>query len=467
MTPLPTVREAGAALRSGALSSCELTQACLDRIEAENPRLNAFLTVTAEAAMAAAKNADEELRAGLDRGPLHGIPVAHKDLICTSGVRTTFGSKVFADAVPAFDAAIVERLRNDGAIMVGKTHLHEFAYGITSNNPHYGPVRNPWDPERIPGGSSGGAGAALASDMTMLATGTDTGGSIRVPASYCGVVGLKPTFGLVSKHGIFPLGFSLDHPGPMARTVEDAALMLESLTGHDPCDASSVDRPREKYSLEGATLAGLKIVLPQNFYFEKIDPEVRALVLNAAQQAESGGAVFVMGRVPDGEQLNVVAQAILLSEAAAVHEPYLRKRRADYGADTLALLETGRALPATHYIQAQRLRKRILGVHLELLKKADFILTPATPITAPPIGAETVDVAGELHDVRMITTRLTRGINALGLPALVIPCGWTRAGLPAAFQLIGRPFGEAALLRAGAALEAAIGFRLDRRPPPQ
>lgn len=457
MSAIPdTVRAAGAALRAGEISCEELAGHFLKRIDSANPKLNAFLTVTADQALAEARKADGELRVGHDRGPLHGIPIAHKDLFCTAGVRTTCGSKVFADYVPAFDAAVVERLREAGAVMLGKTHLHEFAYGITSNNPHYGPVRNPWDRERIAGGSSGGSGAALAAGLTMLATGTDTGGSIRVPAAYCGITGLKPTFGLVSKYGVFPLGFSLDHPGPMGRSVEDVALMLEAMTGYDARDSASVNRPREGYPLEGATLANLRIVLPQNFYFDVVDPEVRSLVLGAAQKAEAAGATFVMGRVPDGEQLNAVAQVTLLSEAATAHEPYLRKRRADYGADVLGLLETGRALPATHYLQAQRMRRRILGVHLELLKRADFILTPATPIVAPPIGAETVDVGGELHDVRILTTRCMRGVNALGLPALVLPCGWTQAGLPVALQLIGRPFCEAALLRAGSAFEEAM-----------
>lgn len=460
MITMMSVREAGAALRAGRFSALELTEACLARIEQANPKLNAFLTVTADEARATARKADEELRAGLDRGPLHGIPVAHKDLFCTTGVKTTSGSKVFADYVPGFDATVVARLREAGTVLLGKTNMHEFALGITSNNPHYGPVRNPWDRERIPGGSSGGSGAALAAGLTLLATGTDTGGSIRVPASYCGVTGLKPTFGLVSKYGVFPLGFSLDHPGPMGRGVEDVALMLEAMTGHDPLDSCSARRARETYSLEGATLRDLRFVLPANYYFEKADSEVRALVLGAAQKAEQAGAAFVMGRVPDGEQLSAIAQVTLLSEAAAVHEPYLRKRRADYGDAVRTLLETGRAIPATHYLQAQRLRKRILGVHLELLRKADFILTPATPITAPPIGAETVDVDGELHDVRILTTRTMRGVNALGLPALVLPCGWTRAGLPVGLQLIGKPFGEQALLRAGAALEAALGFQL-------
>lgn len=463
MNTMMSVREAGAALRAGKISAAELTEACLARIEQANPKLNAFLTVTADAARAAARQADDELRAGHDRGPLHGIPVAHKDLFCTEGVKTTCGSRVFADYVPDFDATVVAKLREAGAVMLGKTGLHEFAFGITSNNPHYGPIRNPWDLERIPGGSSGGSGAALAAGLTFLATGTDTGGSVRVPAAYCGVAGLKPTFGLVSKYGLFPLGFSLDHAGPLGRTVEDVALMLEAMTGHDPLDDSSVRRARECYSVEGATLKGLRIVLPQNYYFDVMDAEVRALVLAAAQKAEEAGATFVTARVPDGDQLSAVAQVTLLSEAAAVHEPYLRKRRGDYGAAVLALLETGRAIPATHYLQAQRLRKRILGVHLDLLKKADCILTPATPITAPLIGAEQVDVSGELHDVRILTTRLMRGINALGLPALVLPCGWTRAGLPVGVQLIGRPFGEASLLRAGAALEAALG--VERREP--
>lgn len=453
-----SVRAARKALRAREVSCVELAQGYLERIEALNPKLNAVLTVTGEQALAEARRLDEELAAGQDRGPLHGIPLVHKDLLCTAGVRTTAGSKVFGDFVPGFDAAVVEKLREAGAVMLGKSHLHEFAYGISSNNPHYGPVRNPWDVERIPGGSSGGAGAALAAGMSLLATGTDTGGSIRVPAAYCGVTGLKPTFGLVSRYGCFPLGFSLDTVGPMGRTVEDVAWMLEAMTGHDARDAASVKRARESYGVEGATLEGVRIVLPQNYYFEKVDAEVRALVLGAAQQGEAAGATFVMGRVPDGEQLSLVAQVTLLSEAASVHEPYLRKRRADYGEAVLGLLEMGRALPATHYLQAQRLRRRMLGVHLELLKKADFLLTPAVPIAAPPIGAEKVDVGGELQDVRILSTRMVRGFNALGLPALVIPCGWTKAGLPVGLQLIGRPFGEAALLKAGAALEAAIGF---------
>lgn len=459
-----TVLEAAAALRAREVSSVELTQACLDKIEKWNSKVNAFLTVTAESALAEARAADAELAAGKDRGPFHGIPIAHKDLLCTDGVKTTSGSKVFAEYVPNFNATVVQRFKDAGGVMLGKTGMHEHAYGITSTNPHYGAVRNPWDVSRIPGGSSGGSGVAVATGMCLLATGSDTGGSIRVPASYCGVVGLKATFGLVSKHGALPLGFSLDHIGPMSQTVRDAAAALDLMAGHDPLDPSSVNRDAVPYMpSEAPALNGVRIVLPQNFFFEKTDSEVRALVIRAAQVAEAAGATFVMGRVPDGDQLNTVAQVTLLSEAAAVHEPYLRKRRQDYGEDVLALLETGRAMPATHYIQAQRMRKRILGVYLELLRKADCIVTPATPIAAPVIGQTEIEIDGAMEDTRIASTRFARGINALGLPALVIPAGFTQAGLPVGLQLIGRPFGEAALLRTGVAIEAALN--LEKRVP--
>jgi aspartyl-tRNA(Asn)/glutamyl-tRNA(Gln) amidotransferase subunit A len=454
-----TILEAAAALRARQVSSVELTTRCLETIARDNPKLNAFLAVTEEQALADARRADAEFAEGRDRGPMQGIPIAHKDLFCTNSVKTTSGSKVFAEYVPNFDAAVVEKLRDAGAVMMGKTNMHEHAYGITSNNPHFGPVRNPWDPERIPGGSSGGSAVAVASEMALGATGSDTGGSIRVPASYCGIAGLKPTFGLVSKFGALPLGFSLDHAGPMARTVRDVAAMLEAMAGHDARDGSSVRRKRERYvpgREEG--LAGVRIALPQNFFFERLDAEVQKLVLGAAQAAEEGGATFVMSRVPDGQQLNTIAQVTLLAEAASVHEPYIRKRRGDYGADVLALLDMGRLVPATDYLQAQRLRKRILQVFLELLKKVDCILMPVTPVAAPKIGQDTVEIQGQPEDVRLASTRLVRGINALGLPALAFPAGFTAAGLPVGLQLVGRPFSEANLLRVGAAMEDRIGL---------
>lgn len=455
-----TIAEAARALRSGEVSSTELTEKCLQTIERLNPKLNAFITVTPEIARRQAAQADEELRSGLDRGPLHGIPIAHKDLLCTLGVRTTSGSKIFEDYTPDFDATAVERLAEAGAVMVGKTGLHEHACGITSNNPHFGPIRNPWDSSRIPGGSSGGSAVAVATGMAIAATGSDTGGSIRVPAHYCGLTGFKATYGLVSKYGALPLAFSLDHVGPITQTIRDSAIMLDVLAGHDPKDPSSVQRPKQSFvpveEDPAAVLKSIRILLPRNFFFENIDVDVKRTILLSAQNAETAGATFVMGAVPDVNQLNAVANLTFSVEAAAVHEPYLRKRRASYGADVAATIDVGRAIPATAYIQAQRLRTRFQQIWRMFLDKADCILTPVCPIAAPPIGQNTVDVASQLEDVRVASTRLLRGINALGFPTAVIRAGYTPAGLPVGIQLIGRPFGDAQLLRIAHALETAL-----------
>ncbi len=460
-----TLMEAAAALRERRVSSVELTVDCLARIERWNPELNAFLTVTADLALEQARQADAELASGLDRGPLHGIPIAHKDLFCTQGVRTTGGSRTFAEFVPDHDATVVARLRNAGAVMLGKTTLHEHAYGITCENPHYGPVRNPWDPQRSPGGSSGGSAAAVATGMALAATGTDTGGSIRVPASWCGIAGLKPTFGRVSKHGVLPLGYSLDHPGPMAQTVRDAALLFEAMAGHDPRDPSSVDRPVPRcLPPEGElSLRGVRLGLPRNFYFDRIDSEVDGAVYFAAYTAEDLGAALSRVQVPDGEQLNALAHVTLLAEAAAVHEPYLRKRRKTYGEDVRTLLDMGRLIPAVDYLQAQRLRRRILGVYLDILQRVDALLLPATPMTAPLIGQKQVEICGEMEDTRLAATRLLRGFNLLGLPVLAMPVGFSSSGLPIGCQLIGKPWDEPLLLRIGAALEDRLQLR--RRPP--
>lgn len=459
-----TILEAAAALRSKLISATELTQSCLRQIERLNPKLNAFITVTAEEALASARRADEEFAAGKDRGPLQGIPVAHKDLFCTTGVRTTSGSKLYERFVPNFDAAVVARLREAGAVMVGKTGMHEHAFGITSNNPHYGAIRNPWNLERIPGGSSGGSAVAVATGMALFATGSDTGGSIRCPASYCSVVGLKPTYGRVSKYGVLPLGFSLDHAGPMTSTVRDAAAVLNAIAGFDARDPSSARRAAEDFQPpQPADLKGMKIGIPENFYFDRLDRVVDFEVREMAELARDLGAELVPVRVPDGVQLNNLAQITLLCEAAAVHEPYLRRSRKHYGDDVRILFDTGRLIPATEYIQAQRLRRRIQGVYLSVLAKVDCLLTPATPAAAPAIGQDEAEVGGQKENVRLAATRLLRGINMLGLPALVMPCAWNADGLPFGVQLIGRPFGEAAILKLGAALEDANSKR--EKPP--
>ncbi|HUE02891.1 MAG TPA: amidase [Bryobacteraceae bacterium] len=450
-----TILETAAALRRREISSAELTAAALERIERLNPATNAMQTVMAEAARERAKQADEELARGEGRGPLHGIPVAVKDLFFTKGVRTTGGSRLFEDHVPDHDAAVVESLRAGGAVLIGKTGMHELAYGITSSNPHFGAVRNPWDRDRIPGGSSGGSGAAVAAGMVAMAMGSDTGGSIRIPASYCGVVGLKPTYGRVSRYGAMPLGFSLDHMGPLTNSVRDAGAVLNVIAGYDPRDESSSHRPVENYvpNIE-PSLDGLRIGMPENYYFERLDAEVDTAVRAAFHTAAERGAKIVPLRMPDIDAINTVARLILLAEASAVLEPHLDQRDR-FGADVLALLDQGRLVPATDYINAQRLRRSMQREFAALWSRVDCLFTPTTPITAPRIGETTVTVGGESQEVRLASTRLVRAINLLGLPALSIPCGADHHGLPIGLQIVGPPFGEALILRVAQALVPA------------
>jgi aspartyl-tRNA(Asn)/glutamyl-tRNA(Gln) amidotransferase subunit A len=459
-----TIGEAASLQRDRKLSAVELTRHCLDHIEKLNPKLNAFITVTAERALADAGRCDEERGHGKVRGLLHGIPVAIKDVFCTRGVRTTGGSKLFSNYVPDHDAAVVERLQAAGAVILGKTSLHELAYGITSNNPHFGTVHNPWDLERLPGGSSGGSGSAVASGMCLMALGTDTGGSIRIPASFCGTVGLKPTTGRVSRYGILPLDFTLDHAGPLTPSVRDAAIVLNVIAGRDTRDDSSSSRPVANYLPPAEiSLRGVRVGLPENFFFDRLDSEVERSVRGVADAAARLGAEVVSVKVPDMEAINATARVILLCEASAAMERFL-DRRGDFGADVLALLDQGRLIPATYYINAQRLRRVYMLEFQAVWERADCLLTPATPTPAPRIGQTELVVGGNREDVRLASTRLVRGINLLGLPALSLPCGLSGEGLPIGAQIIGRAFEEELVLRIGAALEDVIGFR-GRRPP--
>ena len=438
-----TIAEAGQALRSRRVSSLELTNRCLDNIAKLNPRLNAFVTVTEEKARERARAMDAELASGRDRGPLHGLPIAHKDLIYTKGIRTTSGSKIFSDFVPATDASIVEKLDHAGAVLVGKTGLHELAYGITSDNPHFGTIRNPCDPARTPGGSSGGSGVAVATDMAFMATGTDTGGSIRIPASFCGVVGLKPTYGLLDRSGIQPLGLSLDHVGPLTRTVADAGYAFEAML-----DGTAHLRPAP------ASCRYIRIGLPENFFFTAVSPDVREAVQNAARSAERFGAHVTPVKVPDIALLNDVGRLILLAEAAAVYEPFL-SRRSDFGTDVLSLLDQGRLVPATDYVNAQRIRKTIVAEFNALFADIDCLFTPATPTTAPLIDQQEVELDGQKMNTRLAATKFVRGINVLGFPALSMPCGKSSSGLPIGLQIIARPFEERLLLALGETMESA------------
>jgi aspartyl-tRNA(Asn)/glutamyl-tRNA(Gln) amidotransferase subunit A len=453
-----TIQEAAAALRAGKVSSVELTSEALKRIQAYNPKVNAILTLMEESALESAGQADQELAKGIDFGPLHGIPIAVKDVFETKGVRTTCGSKLFENFVPDRDAAVVEDLEAAGAVLMGKTTMHELAYGVTSNNPHFGAVRNPWNPERIPGGSSGGSGSAVASEMVFMAMGSDTGGSIRIPAAYCGTVGLKPTFGRVSRYGVMPLDFSLDHMGPLTRSVRDAALTLQALAGHDPRDETSSLRPVDSYlPPQDISISNLRIGWPENFYFDNIDPAVREGMERMAQAAGQLGARITPVRVNDIAAMNVVSRVILMCEASALMEPFLDQREC-FGADVIALLDQGRLIQGADYVNAQRLRRAMQREFRALWENVDCLITPTAPTGAPKIGVATVQVDGHAEDVRLASTRLVRAMNLLGLPALAMPCGLDREGLPVSMQIIGKPFDEATILRVGAALEDATDF---------
>jgi aspartyl-tRNA(Asn)/glutamyl-tRNA(Gln) amidotransferase subunit A len=443
------LQAASALVHSRRASSVDLVRACLDRITRHDRELGAFITLTADSALDEAKRADADLANGVDRGPMHGIPIALKDLYDTAGVRTTGGSRIFADRVPERDCAVVEKLRAAGAVFLGKLNLHEWALGVTNQNPHFGPACNPWDTSRIPGGSSGGSAIAVASGFCYVSPGSDTGGSIRIPASLCGVAGLKPTYGRVSLRGVIPLAWTLDHSGPLARTVGDLALGLNAIAGHDPLDPASVDVPSEDHAAgieDGAK--HVRVIVPTNFFFDDVDPEVDAAVREAAGVLTSIGA-SVMERTLPRVDLLTAQRAILLTDAAAIHREHLRERAADIGADVLTRLRTGQTFTGVDYAQARRDRDELRREWLAVLREQDIILTPTTPMTAPPRdGQDAVAAAQRL-------TANTAPFNLTGLPAISIPCGFTKAGLPIGLQLAAGPWREGLLLRVARAYEHA------------
>jgi aspartyl-tRNA(Asn)/glutamyl-tRNA(Gln) amidotransferase subunit A len=460
-----SIAEAGEQIRRRALSPVELVRAYLERIQREDGEFLTYITVLTAEAIAAATAAQEEIVRGGYRGPLHGIPIALKDLVLTRGIRTTCGSRILRDWIPDADATVASRLAQAGAVLLGKLNMHEFAYGPTGVNPHYGTPRNPWDRQRIPGGSSSGSGVAVAAGLCAGALGTDTGGSVRIPAALCGLVGLKPTYGRVSRAGVIPLAWSLDHVGPMTRTVADAALLLQVLAGRDPADPSTADVPVPDYrrALQ-REMVGLRLGLPKALFFERLDPEVRAAVLAAARALEGLGATIREVPLPMMQHAGPACFAIIAAEATAYHEPYLKTRAAEYGADVRARLTTGQFILAGHYLKAQRARQVIRAELDAALRDLNALVLPTTPIPAPLVDAREVTVDGHTEDVRGWLVRCTRPINVTGHPALSIPCGLTTAGLPIGLQLVGRHFDEATLLRIGHAFEAVSPMR-GRRPP--
>jgi aspartyl-tRNA(Asn)/glutamyl-tRNA(Gln) amidotransferase subunit A len=460
-----SLADVGALIRSKQVSPVEVTDAALARIEQLNLRLNAFWTVTAELAREQARAAETEIAKGEYRGPLHGVPVGLKDLIYTKGIRTTAGSKIFADFVPDYDATVVEKLRDAGAVIVGKTALHEFAYGISNDNPHYGPTRNPWNPERVSGGSSGGNGVAVATGMCWGAIGTDTGGSIRIPSSFCGIAGLKPTRGRVSLHGVYPLGYSLDHVGPMARNVVDVGLLYQIISGFDPKDEYSEDRALGEIGLR-KSLKGVRVGVPTNFFFDSLQPEVEILVRKAVGVMEELGASVIPVEIPGMAELTESSAASLTAEAYFLHKDHLAERPNDLGADVRMRIEKGREMTGADYVRAQLTRARVRRELQELFSQVDALVTPTTPLTAFPFEAS--PAGAKAVDLRASSTLLLRGFNATGHPALSVCCGFTSSltgeGLPAGLQIVSRLWDEATVLHVGYAYEQATDWHT-RRPP--
>jgi len=454
-----SVAEAARLISTRKLSPVELTEACLGRIERLEGRLNAFITVTPDDALKASKAAADEIANGAYRGPLHGVPIALKDIFGLADVRMTAGSKILAENVVPEDAEATSRMKAAGAILLGKLNLHEFAFGATGVNPHYGSARNPWDTERITGGSSSGSAAAVASGECSAALGTDTGGSVRIPASLCGIVGLKPTYGRVSKRGVLPLSWSLDHVGPMTRTVEDAAIVLQRIAGHDVSDPSSADEPVPHYrEALGDGVRGLRVGIPKQFFFENVDAEVENAVRSAIRLLEEMGAIVIEVEAPLISEIPGALTAIMLPEALAYHQPWMRERPEDYGDDVRYRLELGATYPAVQYVQAQRLRRKAVQTwRNHVFSQVDLIATPTTPIAASRIEEGDLQVTFNL-------IRFTNPFNFLGVPALSIPCGFTNEGLPIGLQLVGRWWEEATVLRAGHAFEQATDWH-KRRPP--
>jgi aspartyl-tRNA(Asn)/glutamyl-tRNA(Gln) amidotransferase subunit A len=445
--PLLELAEASQAVQKKQVSPVELTEACLKRIERLDPHLKAFITVTAESALEEARNAQAEITRGEWKGPLHGIPLAVKDLAETAGVRTTAASAVLEHNIPSQDAEVVRRLRQAGAVMLGKLNLHEFAYGGSGVISHFGAARNPWNTKHITGGSSSGAGAAVAAGLCFGAIGTDTAGSIRLPAAYCGIAGLKPTYGLVSTRGIIPLSWSLDHAGPMARTVQDAALILQAIAHYDQHDVYCQKFPPVYYpSAMEEKVASLRVAVAGEF-FNDVDAEVKRLV--DAATAALGKLTAGVGEIslePD------VDRTVVLCEPYVYHQKYLPAHEKQYHPETLRRIRAGAEVTAGQYIDAYR---HMLSQRREIrhvFEKIDLILTPTSPV-APPSFAELEAAPDQLRAKELHMLRNTRPFNVLGLPTISIPCGFTASGLPVGLQITGAPGAEGSVLAAARAYE--------------
>jgi aspartyl-tRNA(Asn)/glutamyl-tRNA(Gln) amidotransferase subunit A len=448
------------------LSSREATQSCLDRVAQWQPRLNAFIAIEAKAALAAADDADAALSKGNHRGALHGVPLAHKDMYYDAGKVVTCGSRIRRDFVATTTSTALQRLKDAGTVRLGSLQMSEFAYGPTGHNAHYGAVHNPFALDHITGGSSSGSGSAVAARLTFAALGSDTGGSIRMPAHFCGVTGLKTTWGRVSRAGAMPLSQSLDTVGPLARSAEDCALLLGLMAGADPHDPTAATGPLPDYvAATRQAMKGVKIGVPTAFYVDDLDSEVARVLDETVAALKQQGAEIVSVELPDQRQLTAACQFVIAVEAAAFHKRWMIERPQDYGPQVLMRLQNALAVPGISYLEAMRWRGLALSAHAAAVAGVDAVIAPVAPTAAPTIVESDVGNSPGAEAMIQRLTRFTRPVNYLGLPSLAIPCGFTRNGLPVGMQLIGRSFDEATLLRIGAAFQRATDFH-EKLPKP-
>ena len=457
--------ELSSLIRDKQVSPVEVIDAHLSRIEATEPTLNSFITLLPDHARDAARRAESQIQAGYYRGPLHGIPVGLKDLFNTAGVRTTSGSRIFDNFVPTQDCTVATRFQQAGAILLGKLNMHQFAYGPTGENFDYGHMHNPWNPELVTGGSSGGSGSAAAAGQCTITMGSDTGGSVRIPSALCGIVGLKPTYGLVSRAGLTPLSWCLDHPGPMVRTVEDAALTMNVIAGFDPNDQATTIRELPDYtaSLNGS-VEGLRIGVVKEYFEAPLDAEVETAVRAALAQLSEKGATITEVSFPMFFDSQAISGTILMSEAAAYHRDLLATDGDKFTPSVRLRLEAGLFVTAADLLKAQQARARFNYEMSLLFQEVDLLAGPSEPITAPPILASEVTIGDRSVGTTGALTQYTRPYNISGTPAISVPCGFSAEGMPIGLQLAGRPFDEATVLRAAHAYEQNTQWHLQRPP---
>jgi aspartyl-tRNA(Asn)/glutamyl-tRNA(Gln) amidotransferase subunit A len=456
-----SLSEVSQLVRTKKVSPVEVTKECLSRIERLNPKLNAFITVTDESALAEARQAEAEIQRDHWRGPLHGVPIALKDLVDTAGVRTTAASGLFKGRIPTQDAEVVRRIKAGGAVLLGKLNMHEFAYGGSSAISYFGAVRNPWDTAYCPGGSSGGSAAAVAARLCYGAIGSDTGGSIREPAGYCGIVGLKPTYGRVSTSGVVPLSWSLDHLGPMTRTAMDAALMLQVIAGYDPQDAASIDVPLADYAgTIAASTSSLRLGIPRLYFYEALHPEFQTImeVALSVLKTVTGSQRDISPLATDRTYSSVIdpSLTILRAEAYAYHKEYVSKNPELYQEPTLNRIRAGAEITMSAYIQSRRQLDQIRHSVSRFFDGLDLVITPTSPI--PPVSIADLTEPDSARAKELLMLHNTRPFNLLALPTISVPCGFTRAGLPVGIQVTGPPGGEATVLRLAQAYEKATDW---------